>query len=609
MSDSPGRRETAYRLFAAEFEDADFEYSESDEERAPNYVVTPTGARVNRMFLVGVLTEIEQVNEEVLRARVVDPTGAFVVYAGQYQPDELAFLESVDPPMFVAVTGKARTFQPDDSDRVFTSVRPESITEVDAATRDRWTVATAEQTLQRVATMAAARGSDLRGDPLAAALEAGGVGHSLAAGVAMALEHYDTEPAYLEAVRELALDAARVVAGQRDEVAGLSRSPTDPSTEPVDLAALAAGGPGDPVVVDESAAAAAESTTSDAETVDTDDEAEDVDEEAEPASPDATADDSATSDASTEEAETAEASAEEAETADASTQETETADAGAEPAETSEASAEPGETEPMTATTSGGASAATADDDAGTASAEAADADEADAEPTADADTATDTEPAEEPASTTDADQSDTVDDGDDDLGDFEGGSFAASADDESAGDDAAEEPDTGEFDEDDVPDEVLDDEEREEIEAEFGTEFSTGAEVGEPGEAGIETPDAADAAPEADKEPEPEQDAVDDETAAATDDDADDAGAADADDEPAGDDAADEPDADVDLDDLVMDVMQDLDDGDGADREELIASVMSQSGADPGEVEDAIQDALMGGQCYEPDDDTLKPI
>ena len=78
-----GRREVAYRLFAAEFEDADYSYSESDEERAPNYVVTPTGARVNRVFVVGVLTEVEEASEDILRARVVDQTGAFVVYAGQ----------------------------------------------------------------------------------------------------------------------------------------------------------------------------------------------------------------------------------------------------------------------------------------------------------------------------------------------------------------------------------------------------------------------------------------------------------------------------------------------------------------------------------------------
>ena len=108
MSSGPGRREVAYRLFAAEFDDAEFSYSESDEERAPNYVVTPTGGRVNRLFAVGVLTEVEDVNPEMVRGRVVDPTGAFVTYAGQYQPDALAFLERTNPPVFVALSGRRR---------------------------------------------------------------------------------------------------------------------------------------------------------------------------------------------------------------------------------------------------------------------------------------------------------------------------------------------------------------------------------------------------------------------------------------------------------------------------------------------------------------------
>ena len=161
MSTRP-QRETAYRVFAAEFDDTTLSYAESDEERAPNYVVTPTGARVNRLFVVGVLTEIESVNEEQLRARVVDPTGAFVVYAGQYQPEALSFLERTDPPAFVAVTGKARTFQPEDSDRVFTSIRPESLAAVDAATRDRWSVAAAERTTERTETMRDALDRDER---------------------------------------------------------------------------------------------------------------------------------------------------------------------------------------------------------------------------------------------------------------------------------------------------------------------------------------------------------------------------------------------------------------------------------------------------------------
>ncbi|ADJ15267.1 hypothetical protein [Halalkalicoccus jeotgali] len=199
----PGTREIAHRLFACEFDAASLEYADSDEERAPKYVITPSGARVNRLFVVGVLTEVERVNEEVVRARVVDPTGAFVVYAGQYQPDALAFLERADPPMFVAVTGKANTFQPEDSDRVYTSVRPESIAEVDAETRDRWTVQAAEHTLGRVGEFARVLDGG-ESDPTS--------------GVGLAREEYATTPAYLSALRDTALDTARLVAGEAEEV-------------------------------------------------------------------------------------------------------------------------------------------------------------------------------------------------------------------------------------------------------------------------------------------------------------------------------------------------------------------------------------------------------
>ncbi|PSP82389.1 hypothetical protein BRC78_08585, partial [Halobacteriales archaeon QH_8_68_33] len=232
-----GRREVAYRLFAAEFEDADYSYSESDEERAPNYVVTPTGARVNRVFVVGVLTEVEEASEDILRARVVDQTGAFVVYAGQYQPEAQTFFERADPPAFVAVTGKARTFQPDDSDVTYTSVRPENVNEVTAETRDRWSVQAVRQTLDRVATMARALDREERGEELRGLLESQGVDVGLAAGIPLAIDHYGTTGAYLESVRTLAVQVAEVVAGERDEVDPLSRSPD--AGGPADLADLA----------------------------------------------------------------------------------------------------------------------------------------------------------------------------------------------------------------------------------------------------------------------------------------------------------------------------------------------------------------------------------
>ncbi|GAA0675727.1 hypothetical protein [Natronoarchaeum mannanilyticum] len=610
-----GRREVAYRLFAAEYDDAELEHSESDEERAPNYVVTPTGARVNRLFAVGVLTEIEQVNEDVLRARIVDPTGAFVVYAGQYQPDEMAFLERTDPPAFLAVTGKARTFQPDDSDRVYTSVRPESINEVDAETRDRWAVQAAEQTLERVATMATALEQPERGDELAEHLRERGVDDGLAGGVALAIDHYGTTPEYLAAVRDLAIEAAEVVTGERDEASQIAVRPGDGdgSVDPAELTDLV-----DAVSEIETAGSAAASVG----TAAADAEASSSDAEAESASTDGEAES-----ASTE--------------ADAKPTST---DAAAATASVETSSGESTTDEPAT--------------EAETTAPDESDSAEAPTEPetsaTADVDASADTEATAE---------SKTEDDeGGDRLGDFEPGGIGEE-DDESAASADAEADDASAETEDasvemngttadadqtaDTPvggDDMYEfsEEEREEIEEEYGTEFSTGTEVAEPGEADIETPDP-DEAVESDAEvtetdetvaegeavaeeaAEPVSEA---ETAAATED----AGAASGEVEPAekpagdaetadepGDDAEaidesaepDEPNIpdDVSLTDVVVETMREMDDGDGVERGDLIDEVIADTGMTEPDVEDAIEEALMGGRCYEPTDDTLKPI
>ncbi|UPM43278.1 hypothetical protein [Halocatena salina] len=230
---TPSGREVARRLFAAEYTDATYSYSESDEERAPNYVVTPTGVRINRLFVAGVLTEVSPAGESMLRARIVDPTGAFVVYAGQYQPDAMTFLDSATPPVFVCVTGKARTFSPDDTDVVYTSIRPEMIAEIDSDTRDRWTVSTAKRTLERIATVTGALRSDRseRSGDLTTALRDAGVDPSLAAGVPIAIEQYGTTEAYLADLQRLSLDAVQLVAGEIDAVDELSRSPDEKATD------------------------------------------------------------------------------------------------------------------------------------------------------------------------------------------------------------------------------------------------------------------------------------------------------------------------------------------------------------------------------------------
>lgn len=544
----PGTREVAYRLFAAEFNDCSLSYAESDDERAPNFVVTPTGLRVNRLFSVGVLTETEAVNDETLRGRIVDPTGAFVTYAGQYQPEAQAFLDRTTPPAFVAITGKARTFEPDDSDRVFTSIRPESLSEVEAATRDRWVVSAAESTLRRIAICAAAVESSLTGEDLQRALADAGVDESLAAGIPRAIEHYGTTTGYLAALRQLAVDALEVVADEREEVRPLDVAPGEASEASI--------GPLPSVALDLDALQTAPQSTPEASTTGVEPDLK-----------------------------TATQTADAVDTASTDTDPT-TTSTDSEPADTSE----PTDAEPPEKTL---ADSPTADD--------TTDATGSVVDTTTDADStapATGTEPEPEKEPTTD------------------------------------EPAEAGLY--------QLDDAEREELESEFGSEFSSGNEIDPAGEAGIDVPDVDELAEkaEADKPAtaeasEPEIADTDDsetlgefedelgsfedtetsvsdssaELAAADDEHAESDSEAASTVEETDDVAEASPTEDVDLESAVVKLMAKLDDGDGVDRAVLRAEVVDTYGVDEKAIEEAIADALMGGRCYEPSDDTLKAI
>ncbi|MFP8952663.1 hypothetical protein ACLI4Z_06755 [Natrialbaceae archaeon A-arb3/5] len=561
----PGR-EVAHRLFAAEYDDASLSHAESDEERAPNYVIAPTGARVNRLFAVGTLTEVSPVNDEMLRARVVDPTGAFVVYAGQYQPDELAALEQLEPPAFVAVTGKARTFQPEDSDQVYTSVRPESIATVDADTRDRWVISAAEQTLERIGTYAGAAELDASDEQLTDALADAGVENGFASGIPLAQDHYGTTPSYLAALRDCAREAVEVVADEREQVSGLDVRPGETSAE------------------DDAATFGSLATLTDIELADLEPSSGvDADTPQQPEAATATADQS----------ESIETGASESTATSSLTGTATSSDRGS----GADSTAEP---ESMPDTDHKSESESASDEVAGsTSAAEDSPETEVDAEPGADAESSESeaAEPESEP---------------DDDLGDFDAG-------------------DGGEMYE-------MDEEEREQIEAEYGTEFTTGSEVDEPGEADIDVPEpddkavdsdqdvadsvdetepddlgappesgldaepATDAEPESDEESDADEGATDADSSPGADDDQSDTADAEPETDP-------EPDEDVDVQARVIETMEELDDGDGADRSELVETVASETGVPEADIEDAIQDALMGGQCYEPGDDTLKAI
>ena len=145
------KREHAWRVFAMEYNDTMVSLK-GEGKMAPSYVLTPLGGKVNRLFFVGVLTDVEVMSEDgsFVRAHVSDPTGVFTLFSGQYQPEMTSKLQSLEVPSFVAVTGKSRSYQPEDGDMMYASVRPEEIVDVDASIRDEWILEAIEHTKNRI---------------------------------------------------------------------------------------------------------------------------------------------------------------------------------------------------------------------------------------------------------------------------------------------------------------------------------------------------------------------------------------------------------------------------------------------------------------------------
>ncbi|HMK47171.1 MAG TPA: hypothetical protein VK436_11150 [Methanocella sp.] len=198
-------RETARRVFAREFNDSSLQYGEHT-DRAPNFVITPTGAMCNRIFAVGVLTETENVGtggQMLYRARLADPTGAFTIYAGQYQQEAAMFLSRIPTPAYIAIAGKVRVFSPEPGTH-YTSIRPEEVNVVDSGVRNLWTYHTAKLTLNRITVVEKALATGLGGEELAWHLIRNSEDSE---GVSKAIDHYGINRNSLDAYRQMATNA------------------------------------------------------------------------------------------------------------------------------------------------------------------------------------------------------------------------------------------------------------------------------------------------------------------------------------------------------------------------------------------------------------------
>ncbi|RLF49288.1 MAG: hypothetical protein DRN20_02510 [Thermoplasmata archaeon] len=198
------RREVAWRVFASEY-NASYHVVRGGSDKEPTYVLTPLGALVNRLFIVGILVDREEVGEDggLYRGRLSDPTGVYYISAGRFQPEASKVLGSAEIPSYLAVVGKCRVYSPDE-ETLYLSVRAERVRIADRWVRDRWTLRAAQDTLQRIEAMEMAMDINAT-EP--ASLVSAGIPSRLARGVVKALDIYGRVD--LSRYRAIVADALR----------------------------------------------------------------------------------------------------------------------------------------------------------------------------------------------------------------------------------------------------------------------------------------------------------------------------------------------------------------------------------------------------------------
>ncbi len=179
-------REPAWRVFSSEFNASKY-YIKAKEPKMPSYIVTPLGAKISRIFVVGVLTEVRLLTDEVVKARVADHTGAFYILAGRFNPDSRQILETVKVPQFLAVVGKVNVYRPNE-ELMYISIVPEKVKVVSEILRDYWIFDTARRLKIRIEAMKEAL---KMGEPTPQALMNLGFSRRIAEGVVEAINFYE----------------------------------------------------------------------------------------------------------------------------------------------------------------------------------------------------------------------------------------------------------------------------------------------------------------------------------------------------------------------------------------------------------------------------------
>ena len=218
------RRQTAIRLFAREF----YESSLPDGgqgEFDPRFIVTKLGARVNRMYVAGVIERLERRDTErgpMFSGAVRDPTGLHLWSVGSFRPElhiemeELvARFESGDR-FLMACIGKSNHYTTEDGG-FRCRMQMEDYAIIDRDVYANWLVETADHTMRRIDALGKAQSAETTD---ANALRDAGVPADLIDGLGLAMNHYgdwDAEGYKVGVLQALSAAEGRVVSFEEHE--------------------------------------------------------------------------------------------------------------------------------------------------------------------------------------------------------------------------------------------------------------------------------------------------------------------------------------------------------------------------------------------------------
>jgi len=227
------RRQTATRLFAREF----YESSLPDGgqgEYDPRYIVTKLGARVNRMFVAGVIERLERRDTErgpMFSGAVRDPTGLHLWSVGSFRPElhiemeELVARFEGGDRFLMACIGKSNHYTTEDGG-FRCRMQMEDYAIIDREVYATWLVDTANHTMRRIDALGKAQSAETSDSN---ALRDAGVPADLVDGLGLAMNHYgdwDAEGYKVGVLQALSAAEGRITSFEEHEAAITSEEST-----------------------------------------------------------------------------------------------------------------------------------------------------------------------------------------------------------------------------------------------------------------------------------------------------------------------------------------------------------------------------------------------